>query len=744
MSKLGVRRWMTMGDVLPNSLMVRLTASISVLALVSISMTGYLTFCKARALMEQPCAQATSGPLGSRIGPGRIGAATADAATAYEKRDAVTFANAVEIPRKAVSGNYGDRILVAQSDSGQQRASVAELRSATILICGFLVPFVIFFALMIARSVTAPIKTVADLISELSEGSLDIEVPGLSRRDEIGNLGVGLQNVAEDLRAQIGRISEGVQVLGNSASEIFASVSRVMATTAQTSMAVTESSATMDELKQTARVSNRQAQDVAASAQEAVKVSETGQTAIENSLVRMNLIQEQMKSVDDSVGELNRHSQTIEAITSTMQDLADQSNLLAVNASIEAARAGEQGKGFTVVANEIKSLADHSKKSTKDVRLILQDMEKSIKEVVKASQDVSLSIQAGAEDSLTVSESIKTLTRSVEAAARAANIIRDSSEQQFEGVDQASHAMSQLQQAITRSGQDTTQLENAAKRMVDLGGQLREIVDYYRIGSSDILRSSSLAASGAENVAIRICGAGLLTSLTQGFVNGYTTKIPEFRGLVIPATTARGFAAFIAGEADMAMATRVMTRDETEQTQSRGIEASFKLLGQICVAVVINASSTVQELTMEQLRQIFVGEITNWNRVGGPDCAIQVTTRPAPETGSGVAFQEIVLKGAPYAANHLVMESFATTVTVCEGNPGAIGYIPTSTAYFRDMRSKGVRALAIKAHEGSQALTPRDGVVKTTQYPITVPYYLFWNEQSPKLKHLQGLEHQGI
>lgn len=724
--RLELRRWVTSGDVLSHSLMIKLAVSISVLAVVSISVTGYFTFRKARALIEQRFVQETSGKMKS------------EAPSDMNVRKPDQSLNTFSLETGAESGLSAGA--AREGDSGRQRESVAGLRFAIILTCACLAPFVIFCAVIIAWRVAAPVKVMAGLINELSEGSLYIEVPRLNRQDEIGKLGVGLRRVTADLRAQIGRISEGVQVLGNSASEIFASVSRVVATTSQSSIAVTESNTTMEELKQTARVSNRQAQDVAESAQRAVKVSEAGQTAVENSLIRINLIRDQMKSVDASVEALSRYSQTIENIIFTMQDLADQSNLLAVNASIEAARAGEQGKGFAVVAHEIKSLADHSKKAANDVRLILQDMEKSISGVVKASEDVSLSIQAGADDSLTVSDSIKTLTLSVEAAAKAANIIRDSSEQQFQGVDQASQAMSQLQQAITQSGQDTTQLENAAKRMVDLGGQLREMVDHYRIGSSDIHRSSVFAANDLEKSTIRICGAGLLTSLTEGFANGYSARIPEFKGLVIPGTTARGFAALIAGEADMAMATRPMTTDESRQAQSRGMEASFKLLGQICVAVVTNAANTVQELTMEQLRQIFTGEITNWNRVGGPNCPIRVTTRPAPQTGTGVAFQEIVLKGAPYAPKHVVMESFATTVTVCEGNIGAIGYIPTSTAYFRDMRSKGVRALGIKADDGSRrVLMPHDGVVKTTQYPIVIPYYLFWDGRSPNLKHLQGL-----
>src|SRR5208283_131969 len=104
--------------------------------------------------------------------------------------------------------------------------------------------------------------------------------------------------------------------------------------------------------------------------------------ATEDTRLRINIIREQMDSIRETVLELSERAQAIENIMSTVQDLADQSHLLAVNASIEAARAGEYGKGFSVVAQEIKALADQSKGSTGQIKTILDDIRRRINSVV--------------------------------------------------------------------------------------------------------------------------------------------------------------------------------------------------------------------------------------------------------------------------------------------------------------------------------------------------------------------------
>jgi len=219
---------------------------------------------------------------------------------------------------------------------------------------------------------------------------------------------------------------------------------------------------------------------VAQLAQGAVKVSSEGRKAAEETVARMNLIKEQIESVAETVVRLSDHSQAIEEIIATVQDLAEQSNLLAVNASIEAARAGDKGKGFAVVAHEIKSLADQSREATEQVRSILEDTRKWVSAVVMATEQGTKAVDRGVEQSVKAGDAIAELSRSVEESAQAASVIQAISEQQVAGIDQVATAMTGIENAVRHNLAGTQQLEGAARRLSDLGSQLRLLVEEYR------------------------------------------------------------------------------------------------------------------------------------------------------------------------------------------------------------------------------------------------------------------------
>ncbi|MFH0824147.1 MAG: methyl-accepting chemotaxis protein, partial [Pseudomonadota bacterium] len=333
---------------------------------------------------------------------------------------------------------------------------------------------------IIARYISKPITALAAQTKRIGEGDLTVEVSGRDRRDEIGELAASFQIMVDGLKRQIGNTVEGINVLSSSAAEISATVAQLAMSTSKTSAAITETTTTVEQVKQAARVAGEKARKVAKDSQEAVKVAESGRQATEETVRRMSLIKDQMESIADTVVKLSEHSRSIEDIISTVQDLADQSNLLAVNASIEAARAGDHGRGFAVVAHEIKSLADQSRQATHQIGTILEDTRKWVSAVVMATEQGAKAVDAGVEQSITSGEAINLLAENVSASSQAAVVIHTSSEQQFVGVDQVAGAMANIEQAIQQSVAGTRQLEAAAVRLEELGGSLQELVKGYR------------------------------------------------------------------------------------------------------------------------------------------------------------------------------------------------------------------------------------------------------------------------
>ncbi|MBM3298612.1 MAG: methyl-accepting chemotaxis protein, partial [Deltaproteobacteria bacterium] len=374
-----------------------------------------------------------------------------------------------------------ENVIISQIDESEASEHTVALAYRIALIAVVIAALVALFTFFFSRAISRPVVALAGHAAEIAKGNLSVEISVQDRNDELGALAKVFHGMVEGLRGQTRRIMEGVNVLSAAASEISATVSQLAANTAKTSSAVSETTTTAEEVKQAAQVASEKARKVAESSHKAVQISEDGRSATEETMGKMQLIKEQMESIGETVVRLSEHSKAIEDIIGAVQDLADQSNLLAVNASIEAARAGDQGKGFAVVAHEIKSLADQSREATDQVRSILEETRKWVAAVVMATEQGGKAVQAGVEQSVRAGQSIQSLAASVCESSQAASVIETSAGQQFLGVDQVSGAMVNIQQAMHQNLTGTNQLKAAAQKLSELGEELKTLVEQYRV-----------------------------------------------------------------------------------------------------------------------------------------------------------------------------------------------------------------------------------------------------------------------
>jgi methyl-accepting chemotaxis protein len=394
---------------------------------------------------------------------------------------------------RAIADELGDAAEEQARAAVEESERVAERALNLFLVIGVAAVLVgVAMTLTLNRVIAGPLKAVAGVAERVAAGDLRVTLPADNRADEVGALARASREMLATLQRTTQELHEGVNVLSSSAGEILATTTQVAAGAAETATAVSQTTATVEEVKQTAQLAAQKAKYVSDSAQKASSVSQTGRRSVEEAIAGMHRIQEQMESIAESIVRLSEQSQAIGEIIATVNDLAEQSNLLAVNAAIEATKAGEQGKGFAVVAQEVKSLAEQSKQATAQVRAILTDIQKATSAAVLATEQGTKAVEAGVKQSGEAAEAIRLLADSIGEAAQAATQIAASSGQQMVGMDQVALAMENIKQASQQNVAGTQQAETAAKQLHELGQRLNSMIE---TGDGPIARRPQPATS---------------------------------------------------------------------------------------------------------------------------------------------------------------------------------------------------------------------------------------------------------
>jgi methyl-accepting chemotaxis protein len=328
------------------------------------------------------------------------------------------------------------------------------------------------------QNMVASLKRLAASADRIAAGDLTLEVLPASPKDQLGN---SFAAMARNLRELNLEIREVVGVLASSAAEIMTTVSELASSSAQTAASISETNATVQEVRQTTDLTSQKSRQVYESAHKSVQVTKTGSASVEEALSGMRGIDERMGFIAGRIVNLSEQSQAIGDIIATVNDLAEQSNLLAVNAAIEAAKAGEHGKGFAVVAQEVKNLATQSKQATAQVRSILGVIQKATTAAVLATEQGSKAVEAGVKQSSEAGEAFGLLAGSIEEFSNATLQIVTSTQEQAIGMDQIAIAIQSINQASGQNVEGSRQIEAAARNLYELNQKLQQLVSRYRV-----------------------------------------------------------------------------------------------------------------------------------------------------------------------------------------------------------------------------------------------------------------------
>lgn len=342
------------------------------------------------------------------------------------------------------------------SDGGNQAvmAAMATHSSVARLLLIFVAFAVIVGAvlsIMLARHISKPLAAVTKVAQTVAEGDLNVQMPKIKNRDEIGILASAVTEMVDSLRGVISEVliqSESVaatsQELSAAAEEATASSEQVSETLTQLAtgasdqaISVGDTSGVIEQLAASAQQVAENAEVVSQSSGKAARAAEMGAVQAENAVQKIEQIREVSAQTAEAVFQLGDQSKQIGQIVDVIKGIADQTNLLALNAAIEAARAGEQGRGFAVVAEEVRKLAEQSSISATQIATLIDNIQRETDRTVELMEKGKVGVAAGVEAVNLAGSSFRTIVDEVNSVVNQIQLVTAASQQMAIGTTHA-------------------------------------------------------------------------------------------------------------------------------------------------------------------------------------------------------------------------------------------------------------------------------------------------------------------
>jgi methyl-accepting chemotaxis protein len=366
---------------------------------------------------------------------------------------------------------------------GRVRRSELEARSSNrIILFGTLLGFALAACVGFAthRSITRPLSEFQQFVTAVGEGDLT-QKSAREGDDELGKLARGLNQMVLRLRSMATQTRAATENLNSTTVQILASAKQQAALTGEQLAAYQETNATMQQVSQSCLQISEKAKQVTITA-EAVSIANTSSVdAVQKANQSVEAIHEQAEAVAQNIVALSEKTQMVGDILATVNDIAEQSHLLALNAAIEAAAAGEHGRTFSVVAGEIKNLADQSKAATVQVKTILGDIQKEINTSVMLTEEAVKRVDLGRHQADMAALAIRSMTANIDQSVQAFQQIVAGTNQQQIGFENVMRALKDMSRANEQTATGTRETESAAGNLTAIGRQLRTVTEAYRL-----------------------------------------------------------------------------------------------------------------------------------------------------------------------------------------------------------------------------------------------------------------------
>jgi len=330
------------------------------------------------------------------------------------------------------------------------------------------------------------------IVSQIARG--DLTLRGKVTNDALGNVVDSVNYMLDNFGRVIERVRNAAVDVSSSANEILISSEEMAGGASQQDQEITNTSSAVEELTVSMKQVSNNAEASAEAARRALDAAEQGNRSVRDTLDGMQRIRSSVQATAKKIKSLGDRSLEISEIVNVINDITEQTNLLALNAAIEAARAGEAGRGFAVVADEVRKLAEHSRTATKDIAALIKAIQAETNEAVVVMEEGTKEVEVGARLADQAGKALEAISSVVRQSAELVQEISLASKQQVRGTEGVANAMQIISSITRQTSQGTRQTARTVEQMVKLSEQLNEALSQFKISAAP--PTPALPASG--------------------------------------------------------------------------------------------------------------------------------------------------------------------------------------------------------------------------------------------------------
>ncbi|MDR3580109.1 MAG: methyl-accepting chemotaxis protein [Oryzomonas sp.] len=392
------------------------------------------------------------------------------------------YAKPAETISKIVENEQSNVMGMAEKNS----ARATKIEVCMVIIGLFCIVAAAFLGLIIFRSISKPLAKVMDILTTVASGNLNVR-SGLDSRDEMGTLAREVDQMAEKLTSTVSKLSIGsiqVAIVANRVHKLADGLSKNAETLASQSTTIATAS---EEMAATSSDIARNCNDAAHEGKEATDVAATGAQVVDKTVTGMARIAERVQGSAKIVEELGRRSNQIGEIIGTIEDIADQTNLLALNAAIEAARAGEQGRGFAVVADEVRALAERTTRATREIGEMIKSIQQETISAVSAMEEGVSEVELGSVGAAQSGEALQHILQRIDVVTQQVNQIATAAEEQTATTTEVSQNIMHVTEIAHNTSKESREITNEANQLTTLSASLMDAIGAFNIEESNTL-----------------------------------------------------------------------------------------------------------------------------------------------------------------------------------------------------------------------------------------------------------------